>query len=45
MLLVRGDLGARFGLRDSVVATSSLFLVGLVVIALAPETRGEALPE
>ncbi len=45
LLLVRGELGARFGLRTAVVAMTSLFLVGLVLLLFAPETRGEPLPE
>jgi predicted MFS family arabinose efflux permease len=43
LLLVRGSLGARLGLRYAVVATSSLFLLGLVLLAFAPETRGRDL--
>ena len=45
MLLVRGALGASLGLRYAVVAMASLFLVGLGLLLVAPETRGEALPE
>lgn len=45
MLIGRGALGATLGLRYAVVVMSSLFLVGLALLALAPETRGEPLPE
>jgi predicted MFS family arabinose efflux permease len=45
ILLVRGELRAWLGLRHAVVAVSSLFLVGLVLLAFAPETRGQNLPE
>lgn len=45
ILIVRGLLGASLGLRWAVVAMSSLFLVGLVLLLFAPETRGEPLPE
>jgi MFS transporter len=44
-LLVRGRLGAALGLRHAVVAMSSLFVVGLVLLIFAPETRGQDLPE
>jgi hypothetical protein len=43
MLLLRGWLGESLGLRHAVVAMSALFLVGLGVIALAPETREQEL--
>jgi MFS family permease len=53
ILLVRGHiratLGAHYGpdlgLRYAVVAMAGLFLVGLVLLAFAPETRGQKLPE
>jgi hypothetical protein len=45
ILLVRGTLGAAIGLRWAVVAMSSLFWVGLVILLFAPETRGQELPE
>jgi MFS family permease len=45
MLLLRGVLGAQLGLRNAVLAMSGLFLVGLVLLAFAPETRGSELPE
>jgi predicted MFS family arabinose efflux permease len=45
LLLVRGLLGARFDLRTGAVVMSGLFLVGLALLAVAPETRDQALPE
>lgn len=45
ILLVRGDLGARIGLRWAVVALSGLFWIGLLLIWVAPETKGRDLPE
>jgi MFS family permease len=45
MLLVRGQLGAALGLRRAVVCMAGLFAVGLVLLAFAPETKGEPLPE
>ncbi|MBX6312884.1 MAG: MFS transporter, partial [Isosphaeraceae bacterium] len=45
VLLVRGWLGATLGLRQAVVAIAALFFVGLALLAFAPETRGEPLPE
>jgi MFS family permease len=53
ILFVRGSIrtelgthyGAEYGLRYAVVAMSSLFLVGLVLLVFAPETRGQKLPE
>jgi MFS family permease len=46
ILLIRGTLGSMLGLRWAVVAISSLFWVGLVIlIFFAPETRGRELPE
>jgi hypothetical protein len=45
ILLVRGAIGAQLGLRHGVVAMSGLFLVGLILLAYAPETRGQNLPE
>jgi MFS family permease len=45
ILLVRGALGARLGLRHAVVGVAGLFLAGLVLLAFAPETRGQNLPE
>src|SRR5262249_34058009 len=43
VLLVRGRLGAALGLRYAVVAMAVLFLVGLALLAFAPETRGREL--
>jgi MFS family permease len=45
ILIVRGRLGAELGLRHAVVAMSGLFLVGLVILIFAPETRGHELPD
>ena len=45
ILIVRGNLGAMLGMRWAVVAISSLFCVGLVILIFAPETRGRELPE
>ena len=45
VLVIRGKLGEWFGLRWAVVAISSLFLVGLVLLVFAPETRGKKLLE
>ncbi|AGA25554.1 MFS transporter [Singulisphaera acidiphila] len=44
-LIARGVLGSRFDFRYGVVAMASLFLVGLVLLVFAPETRGADLPE
>jgi hypothetical protein len=45
LMLVRGMLGSQFALRHAVVAMSGLFVVGLALLAFAPETRGQQLPE
>ncbi len=45
ILLVRGTIGAALGLRWAVVAMSGLFWVGLLILMVAPETRGKELPE
>ncbi|CAN5903038.1 MFS transporter [soil metagenome] len=46
LLLVRGALRAELGgLRTAVTAMALLFLVGLVLLAFAPETKGRELPE
>ncbi len=45
ILLVRGTLGAAIGMRWAVVAMSGLFWVGLLILLVAPETRGKELPE
>jgi hypothetical protein len=43
MLIVRGYLGAILDLRMAVVAMSSLFFAGLVILWFAPETKGREL--
>ncbi len=45
MLMARGELRAMLGLRWAVTAMASLFLVGLLVLLVAPETKDEELPE
>jgi hypothetical protein len=45
ILLGRSALGQWLGLRWAVVTIASLFLVGIVLLAIAPETRGQKLPE
>jgi hypothetical protein len=45
MLLVRGQLRDLLGLRWAVTAMASLFLVGLVFLIFAPETKDVELPE
>jgi MFS family permease len=45
LLIARGSLGAHFDLRRGVIVMTSLFLVGLVLLAFAPETAGRDLPE
>jgi MFS family permease len=45
MLLVRGQLRATLGLRWAVTVMTSLFLVGLVLLLFAPETKDEELSE
>jgi hypothetical protein len=45
MLIARGYLGAHHGLRLAVVAMSSLFIAGILVIWFAPETKGSELIE
>lgn len=45
LMIVRGALGEAFELRYAVVAMSSLFVVGLVLLIFAPETKGQDLPE
>ncbi len=39
LLVARGVLGTRFDFRSGVVAMAALFLVGLVLLMFAPETR------
>src|SRR5262249_43905752 len=43
--LVRGALSGGLGLRYLVVATSGLFLLGLALLAIAPETKDRELIE
>jgi MFS family permease len=43
MLYARGSLAASLGLRQSVVAMSGVFLVGLILLAFAPETKEKEL--
>ena len=45
MLLVRGELRELLGLRWAVTGMASLFLVGLILLILAPETKDRELPE
>jgi MFS family permease len=45
VLLVRGTLRTWLDLRHAVVAMASLFVVGLVLLAFAPETHDRPLPE
>jgi hypothetical protein len=45
ILIVRGTLGSAMGLRWAVVALSGLFWVGLLILIVAPETRGRELPD
>lgn len=45
LVLGQGALATLFSLRERVVGMSSLFLVGLVLLVFAPETRGQDLPE
>jgi MFS family permease len=45
VLLIRGALGERLGLRYAVTALASVFLIGLVLLVFAPETRGQDLPQ
>ncbi len=45
MLLVRADLRSLFGLRYAVSLMACLFLVGLVLLLFAPETKDKELPQ
>jgi MFS family permease len=45
LLLARGALGSRLGLRTAVVLMAGLFVVGLGLLTIAPETRGQRLPD
>jgi MFS family permease len=43
LVIVRGQLGTWLGLRLAVVSMAGLFLVGLALLSVAPETRGRDL--
>lgn len=45
LLLVRGALREQLGFHQAVVAMTGVFVIGLVLIAFAPETNGQSLPE
>jgi MFS family permease len=45
VLVVRGSLRSALDLRQAAALMASVFLVGLVLLAFAPETRGQELPE
>ncbi|WP_152054056.1 MFS transporter [Tautonia marina] len=45
MLLVRGGLGATIGVRPAVAVVSLVFLVGIALLTIAPETKDTELPE
>ena len=45
MLLVRGELRSLLGLRMAVSVMALLFLVGLLLLLVAPETKDKELPE
>ena len=45
MLLVRAQLRDMLGLRMAVTVMASLFLVGLILLLFAPETKDEDLPD
>ncbi len=45
VLLVRGAIRAELGLRWAVTAMTALFLVGLILLLFAPETKDQELPE
>jgi MFS family permease len=45
LLVARGEMRRYLGLRVAVSAMALLFLVGLVLLWFAPETKGEELPE
>ena len=42
ILIIRGTLGSTLGLRGAVVVLSGLFWVGLLILIVAPETRGHS---
>ena len=45
VLVVRGSIREALGLRWAVTVMASLFLVGLILLLMAPETKDEELPE
>lgn len=45
LLLVRGGLRTHLGFEWAVVTLSGVFVVGLLLLAFAPETKGRELPE
>lgn len=45
MLLVRGQLREHLGLRWAVTVMASLFVVGLILLIFAPETKDKELPD
>lgn len=45
MLIVRGKLRESLGLKEAVAAMSVLFLIGVVLLIFAPETKDEELPD
>jgi len=45
ILLVRGQFRDMLGLCWAVTVMASLFLAGLVLLLIAPETKNEELPE
>jgi len=45
LLLVRGEMRHFFGFRWAVAAMAVLFVVGLLLLWIAPETKDEELPE
>ena len=45
VLFGRGTIAAHLGLRWAVVAMSGLFVVGLALLIVAPETKGKDLIE
>jgi hypothetical protein len=45
LLFGRGYLGDELGLRNACVAVSGVFLLGLILLWFAPETKGQQLPE
>jgi len=45
MLIARGQLRSLLGLRYAVTAMAALFLIGVVLLYFAPETKDQELPE